>query len=379
MDVTHVNTSILNRLGDMIKCFVCKNTYTDPRILPCFHTFCSKCVPLKDPVTREEGIYHCSKCELDFNIPGPDGAPINCFINKLIELVSLEKSIVAKESFCELCFDDQAESVKSPIASFYCVECKQKICDDCCKRHKKSNFLKDHSCVDFKNVEDLDEFYKKFVNGVCTNHEGEKIKLYCNDCFAAICLVCYAENHHQHNCQAIYKATDSCREFLNSKVIELDGYLKECADKEKECLDKRHILDAQLMALTRDISNTTEQIKQLVDEHNQTLLHDLESNNVENDMKLHSARIKLAQHMNHIKDVERYIAQLGKYGSSGDICGSMDAVTSRCTELEASHQLVNEGWNLDMDLFEFKKSQFLSMWNVGGDNILGRINKKGGL
>ena len=375
MDVTHASTSILNRLGDAIKCFVCKNTYTDPRILPCFHTFCSKCVPLKDPVTREEGIYHCSKCEQDFKIPSPDGAPINCFINTLIELVNIERSIIAKKSFCELCTDDQAASVKSPLASFYCLECKQKICDDCCKRHKKSNFAKTHSCVDFKHVEDLDEFYKRFATSFCASHRDKQIKLYCNDCNSAICSVCYKEKHYQHNCQAVDKAADSCLERLNSKVEELGRMFEESAKKEEECQDKKHIIDSQMAASKRDIFETTEKIKKLVDEHAQKLLNDLEISNIDNELKLESARVMLEKHMDKIKCVERHIIQLGKYGSIEDICNSVSTISSRCTELENLHRLLNEHLNLNMDLFEFKESQLPSMWSVDGEKILGKINK----
>ena len=152
MAATHLKASILDRLGDTIKCHLCGRVFNDPRILPCFHTFCFQCLqlsPEKKDKTKQDR-HHCSTCQREFNIEASDGFPKNLFIDKLLDLVNIEQTIVKKESYCELCFDDQAGSLKSPLASFYCVECRQKICIDCCKRHKKSNFLKDHSCVDFE-------------------------------------------------------------------------------------------------------------------------------------------------------------------------------------------------------------------------------------
>ena len=378
MAMTHVNVSILDQLGDAITCHVCKKRYTDPRILPCLHTFCGACLKSSQlGGTEENRTYHCSKCEQDFQIPVSDGVPKNFFVNKILELVNIEKSIVDKESYCELCFDDQAVSVKSPLASFYCVECRQKICDDCCKRSKKSNILKDHSYVDFKHLEDLDEFYKKFVTGFCASHTSELIKLYCNDCSMAICLVCYAEKHPQHNCQAVDKEADRCREQLKGEVVKLEEYFKESVEKEKKCQDKRDIVEARMKILKRDITDTSDQIKQLVDKHAQQLLLELELNNKGNEEKLEQAKMKLKKHKDAIKCVEMHIQQISKYGSSGDICNAVSTIERRCIEVGGLHQAVNEDWDLNLDLFEFEKSQFLGKWSVDGLNIVGTINKKG--
>ena len=55
----------------------------------------------------------------------------------------------------------------------------------------------------------------------------------------------------------------------------------------------------------------------------------------------------------------------------------VDAITTRGIQLEESHRVMNREWNLDLDVFQLEKSQFLEMCSVDGENILGRINKKG--
>ena len=136
-------------------------------------------------------------------------------------------------------------------------------------------------------------------------------------------------------------------------------------------------MESQMTASKSDIIGASEEIKQLVDKHAQTLLNDLKTINIHNESKLDSASLKLRQHMDAIKCVERHIQQLEKYGSSGDICSSVDAITTRCVQLEESHRVVNRDWNLDLDAFQLEKSLFLELCNVVGENILGRINKKG--
>ena len=218
-------------------------------------------------------------------------------------------------------------------------------------------------------MEDLDEFYKRFVTSFCASHTSELIKLYCNDCSMAICLVCYAEKHPQHNCQAVDTVADRCRELMNGNVIKLEEYLKESVDvdKEKKLQDKREIVVAQVKTLKRDITDASDQIKQLVDKHAQQLLRELELNKG-NEEKLEQEMMKLKKHMDAIKCVEKHMQPLGKYGSSGDICNSVSTIERRCIEIEDLHRAVKEDWNLNMDMFEFKKSQSLEMWSVGGVN-----------
>lgn len=55
----------LDKLEEELKCPVCLETYTEPKLLPCFHVFCKKCLAklvgdedqpvLNCPICREPG------------------------------------------------------------------------------------------------------------------------------------------------------------------------------------------------------------------------------------------------------------------------------------------------------------------------------------
>ncbi len=63
---------VIKKLDEQINCSICLDTYTDPKLLQCFHTYCTKClIPL---VRRREGqlTLTCPACRQVTPIP-PNG------------------------------------------------------------------------------------------------------------------------------------------------------------------------------------------------------------------------------------------------------------------------------------------------------------------
>jgi len=56
-------------LDDMTECSICTEVFTDPRVLPCIHTFCLKCL-LNYGKDRQPGDHMpCPLCRKEFTIP----------------------------------------------------------------------------------------------------------------------------------------------------------------------------------------------------------------------------------------------------------------------------------------------------------------------
>src|SRR5271156_4897693 len=73
-------------LDELTECSICKQTFTDPKILPCVHSFCLKCLQTygKDNIPGDQ--LACPLCRTNFTVPlaGFEGLPNNYFINKLL-------------------------------------------------------------------------------------------------------------------------------------------------------------------------------------------------------------------------------------------------------------------------------------------------------
>jgi len=87
----------LKELADVTECVVCTELFTDPRVLPCIHTYCLDCIRgfSKDKFPGDE--VACPLCRKEFIIPwnGLDGLPRNFFMDKMFRVRKLT-SVVAQ-------------------------------------------------------------------------------------------------------------------------------------------------------------------------------------------------------------------------------------------------------------------------------------------
>jgi len=44
----------------------------------------------------------------------------------------------------------------------------------------------------------------------CEQHQVEEIRMYCQQCKVAVCVVCFTESHNTHQCLDIKKMSDEC-------------------------------------------------------------------------------------------------------------------------------------------------------------------------
>jgi len=70
-------------LDDMTVCPICTEVFTDPRVLPCIHTFCLKCLLNYGKDTQSGDSMACPMCRKEFTVPddGLAGTQKNFFMD----------------------------------------------------------------------------------------------------------------------------------------------------------------------------------------------------------------------------------------------------------------------------------------------------------
>lgn len=83
------SVDIQKKVKEVITCCICTNTYDDPRLLPCFHTFCMRCLveTAKHSDKYSGDIMPCPICREDVSITeeGFSKLPKNFFMHELME------------------------------------------------------------------------------------------------------------------------------------------------------------------------------------------------------------------------------------------------------------------------------------------------------
>ena len=186
---------------EQLNCSICLDTYTDPKLLQCFHVYCQQCLmPLVDRDQQGQLGLSCPTCRQVTPIPdrGVAGLQPAFHINHLLEV------------------QDSLQKVENPAAT-------------------PEGVAKDPD-------PEVVEPYFRF----CFEHPEEELKLYCETCGELVCVQCAVKDgkHHDHDCAVLKKAFDKYKGEITSSLEPMEGQVTAT----KKAL-------AQLDACCREISD----------------------------------------------------------------------------------------------------------------------------
>ena len=210
--VSHILSPTRDRARELEeddKCSVCLDPPTEPRLLPCCHVFCTKCLQgmLDDVRARPmsslslgglEGLL-CPNCRSESDpLASAEEYPLRQTLQRVEECPSpLETGInAAKELEACKCCEDEGTADEEPSA--YCEDCGGGICQDCDKLHHKLKHFKEHNRIDWVDYSAANSsFTVKKQRKKCAAHDME-IQLYCELCSQFLCSLCLKERHNTH-------------------------------------------------------------------------------------------------------------------------------------------------------------------------------------
>lgn len=230
-------TATISQLTAFIECSVCFEIFNDPRVLPCQHSFCLRCLQGTWASKQPKDTVNCPLCRERFVIPeeGVCGIRKDHRVNALMDVYDL--NTVNKSQFCG--------EHKGKALDLYCRSCKTVVCSSC--------LIKDHSGHTVSELcEFLDETRKQM------SKELEKLS--------------------------------KCEKKMNKKKIRLgksDEFLKEIdstekainkkADELKQRSGNRQLIEEQRLSLLEELCIIKQkQLKEIMKEKEETENHSAE-------------------------------------------------------------------------------------------------------
>ncbi|XP_070540305.1 E3 ubiquitin-protein ligase TRIM56-like isoform X2 [Ptychodera flava] len=313
--ISGATEKLMSEIDDKILlCPICMDRFTSPKILPCFHTFCQKC--LTDWVQKKEGRLVCPNCKQQWPLPPAGASKIdnNRFLNDLIEVITnfCEDS---KKPSCEIC---QKE------AKVWCKDCGQYFCaDECLKAHRVVRSLIDHQLM---TIEEYNEkinspHFRVLQPRFCDKHTSTPLDYYCDSCQALTCLKCLVVEHPapEHKVISIDKALEKYTPQLEgylTTVEEKISQLKQATVKTNEVLSN---LEENRAKSESEINAMTEKIQNEVKREGERLLSDLQG-------MYKPKRRQIDDHIDVLdfkrgcaESVHSYLSNIMKYGGPVDV------------------------------------------------------------
>src|SRR6218665_1029425 len=221
-----------------IECPICIETFDDPRVLPCTHAFCLKCLEKTQSKTKAQ----CALCRQPFDIPmgGLSKLPRHAIIPELIDLSKEPKSSENSETEGRrkmttekaVKLEAPLENIKSagamlPKNLLDCGNCNN--CEHCSSALDERNnegvqetvalneqiAERSTETAEMPKPEDTESLCDVCVlNNSDGNQKVSTAALYCIDCNENQCEKCSAEHMRQRVCK-------------NHPVVSLEDHLKE--------------------------------------------------------------------------------------------------------------------------------------------------------
>ena len=215
---------VLQDVEDQLNCSICLDTYTDPKLLQCYHIYCKKCL-VKLVVRDQQGgqlTLTCPTCRHTTPVPanGVAGLQPAFQINHLLEVVEKHKKAAA---------DPSASANVERDSTSLTPHDKIKVC--------------------------------------CPEHGGKEVELFCETCGEPICWKCVLKGskHHSHDYEELDKAFERYKVEIMASLEPMEKQLttihKALAQLDTRC---EELFDQQA-AIEADIHSTFRKIHSLLD------------------------------------------------------------------------------------------------------------------
>uniref|UniRef100_G3Q5C2 RING-type E3 ubiquitin transferase n=1 Tax=Gasterosteus aculeatus aculeatus TaxID=481459 RepID=G3Q5C2_GASAC len=275
--------------GLMDTCPICKLSFhnREPKLLPCLHSFCKRCLP----VPHRMGAVRCPVCRQEcWEMDMLD----NFFVKDSAEVPSstMEKS----SQLCISC-EDNTE------ATGYCVECVEFLCVTCIEAHQRVKFTRDHTIRQKEEMspEALGVSTQKPV--FCDVHKQEPLKLFCETCDRLTCRDCQLLKHKDHNYQFLDDAYRNHKQHLENMTQQLQEKRKAIEDV-SSCISSglQHV-EENRKAVTNEIKKSICNLIMEINRKGKILVNQLEALTKDHELGLKKQQDdvnSLSRHLDHV-------------------------------------------------------------------------------
>ena len=235
-----------DEIVEKVVCGLCSGEYKQPKLLPCFHSYCLARLEKYVETNVQGNSFDCPLCDATAEVPtgGVSEFEWNIYLD------SKFKSETYESPDCDVC---------GAYAVDHCTECEENYCERCAEIHLKLRATRTHTLIAISGhgARGTNTIKKK---AFCSKHAKEEIKVVCKDCDKMLCVKCKLTDHEKHN------SVDIEDEALNVKKI-----LKETIRRAENSLSKLDKILDNLNDTKDENSRNKDEILEKLQEHGDKL------------------------------------------------------------------------------------------------------------
>jgi len=285
----------LELIEQEITCAICRDHYDHPKVLPCLHYYCKRCLLKLSLREASNNSLSCPECRQVIVLPsdGVEGLKPAFFIDRIkSNLCALRKVHKKVEVRCEEC----TGSIGSTAEAF-CRQCVKFICTECVQSHKKMKLFSSHV------VHSLEELRLGVASELvakegqvkkCNIHE-EPLVIYCFDCKNLICRDCTVKTHRNHNFEFSKVAALTTKRALEDHLVPLEELSAHLSSSICDIQATKKEIETNRHSVGLAIQHSFNELQLILDKHKQRLIDENSAMADEKINKLSSQETVLCQ------------------------------------------------------------------------------------
>ena len=282
----------LKKVEEELNCSICLDTYSDPKLLQCFHAYCRKCL-VKLVVRDQQGqlILTCPICRHDTPVPanGVAGLQPAFQINHLLEIMEEHKKAAADPPA-------SAETAERDSASLTSCD-KVKVC--------------------------------------CREHAGKEVELFCETCGEHLCVKCALKGgkHHSHDYEELDKAFEKYKVEVTASLEPMEKQVttitKALTQLDARCAE----ISNQREAVEADVHTTFRKLQRILDTRKTELIGQLHHITQRKLKELAVQRDQLETTLAQLSSCLGFMRESLKTGSQEEVLSMKSSVVKQVKEL----------------------------------------------
>ena len=313
------SSTTLKKAEKQLTCAICLNLYTNPKTLPCLHSFCQQCLEGL-PQDPQGGNYFisCPTCRHHIQLPQPTGVadfPTAFHINNLKEVYNLMRKVSGHQQVtCDNC---TATNVTS-----YCKECAKFLCPKCIDVHKSWAPIADHKITSLDEVAtSASQLLPKKKEIKCSKHK-KPLGIFCGTCEELICQHCTVRIHrdHDYDLVSVYysKHCQKLKTSLKSVVDKVTGV----TDVLNALMDRENKIREQGEVVKEEIRVMVEEMIDILRQSERQLTREVDTVTGSKLQVLSEQKKSVETKLTQLKDCQEFVEQSLEIGSPQEVVTS---------------------------------------------------------
>ena len=323
---------LLKEVKDATECPICTGVFSSPKMLPCFHTFCLKCIETYGEDKREGDTLTCPLCRREFKIPvgGLSKLRSNFFLERLITTVDSMSGMSNKAVDCDVCLI--GKNCKEAASSF-CTECQQIMCDQCSNMHGSRTISRTHHSSPLRDISSKKTMAKKQMQHFCELHPSKEIEFHCQDCKASICGACLVTKHKKHNICEIAEIVGKSKKRLETYSDDFSKIVKTIKKQSGKVSEQLDSFADSINELKTYIMRRGKDIKRMVDKQTHNLLVELDYHKNMVFETFESTQEELQRNVMICDSFKQFCTKIVAEADHAEILSLADELATRAAEL----------------------------------------------